>query len=150
MMGRDAPEFGMVRRSCNGTGRPGDVRVMGAMDIVGFPALTGSLLERPIRACSRRESEVDCMVSSLVVVLVDKRFALLVVEYEDCTSEMYGNPIKVELIIQLNVGYTQLHSHFICPIPRPRPRRSMPHRANLANLKSQTPNAVTSELPTKL
>lgn len=71
MTGSDVPEVGTVRRSCNGTGRPGDVSVIGAMDMVGFAALIGILLDAPIRACSDRGSALDCIVARLLVVLMD-------------------------------------------------------------------------------
>jgi hypothetical protein len=53
-MGRDVPVVGMVRRSCNGTGRESEVRVMGAMEIVGVAVLVGIFLDCPMRACSIR------------------------------------------------------------------------------------------------
>lgn len=140
-MGSEVSEVGTVRRSCNGTGRIGDVRVMGVIDMIGLAVLIGILLDRPMSACSMRGIEVDCIGSSLPVVLVNKRFALLVANCEKFTSEMYGDPIKMELKFHLIIKYRQLHSHFICSTPRRRPRRSLPHRANLANLKAklQTP-----------
>lgn len=77
-MGRDVPAVGTVRRICSGTRRFGDVRVMGAIDMVGVAALTGILLDRPMRACSRRGSEVDCIVANLVIVLMDRCLVMVV------------------------------------------------------------------------
>lgn len=72
-MGSEVSEVGTVRRSCSGTGRVGDVRVMGAIDMIGLAVLTGILLDRPMSACSTRGIEVDCIGSSFLVVLVNKR-----------------------------------------------------------------------------
>jgi hypothetical protein len=68
-MGRDVPVVGTVRRSCSGTGREGEVRVMGAMEIVGVAVLVGILLDWPMRACSIRGGDWDCIVNRLLVVL---------------------------------------------------------------------------------
>jgi hypothetical protein len=63
------PVVGTVRRSCNGIGRDGALRVIGAMEIVGVAKVVGILLERPMRACSIRGGDWDCIVNRLLVVL---------------------------------------------------------------------------------
>jgi hypothetical protein len=62
------PVAGTVRRSCNGTGRDGEVRVMGLMEIVGAEVLIGSLLDW------------DCMMNGLLVVLKVRCCSLVVVK----------------------------------------------------------------------
>jgi hypothetical protein len=54
MIGRDVPVAGTMRRSCKGTGRNGEVRVIGVIQIVGVAVLVGILLDWPMRACSIR------------------------------------------------------------------------------------------------
>jgi hypothetical protein len=45
MIGRDVPVAGTMRRSCKGTGRNGEVRVIGVIQIVGVAVLVGILLD---------------------------------------------------------------------------------------------------------
>jgi hypothetical protein len=74
------PVAGTVRRSCNGTGRDGEVRVMGLMEIVGAEVLIGSLLDCPMRACSIRGGDWDRMMNGLLVVLKVRCCSLVVVK----------------------------------------------------------------------
>ena len=62
MIGRDDPVVGIVRRTCNGTARDGEGSVMGVIAIVGVGVLIGMSLALPMRACSARGGDVDCIV----------------------------------------------------------------------------------------
>lgn len=62
MIGRDDPVVGTVNRTCNETARDGEVSVIGVIEMVGVAVLTEILLAWPIRACSARGVDVDCMV----------------------------------------------------------------------------------------
>lgn len=70
MIGRDDPVVGTVSRTCNGTARDGEEIVMGVIEMVGVAVLTEILLAWPIRACSARGVDVDCMVTDFRNVFV--------------------------------------------------------------------------------
>lgn len=92
IIGRDDPVVGTVRRICNGTGRDGEVRVMGVMEIVGVATLIGMLPDCPMRACSVRGGDVLCMMICLLIVLVERCFIMVVAKltFDGCPDLRMG------------------------------------------------------------
>lgn len=147
MMGRHVPEVGTVRRICNGTARFGDIRVIGAMDMVVVAALIGILLERPIMACSTAGSDFGCIVVRLLIVLIGRCLAMAVAKCavdEVPANARCGNLDRMELIVNMTLKYTHLHDMIYVHLKTTK-CRSLPHKANLTNLKAklQTPKQAT-------
>jgi hypothetical protein len=67
MIGSNVAVVGTVRRSCKGIGRDSEVRVMGAMEVMGVTVVAGILPGWPMSACSIRAGNVDCIVNRLLV-----------------------------------------------------------------------------------